>query len=1406
MKKTLLTIFLLITSLGFSQTPAAGPTIPPARNTWDVLSQYGSAYTNQAGVYFDSFGGSNIVGDVTLADNSVVKKYLAHSYSGIAPNGANNLNVAAMTRLHMDVWSPNFVSFKVKLEGTNGSNRELEVPFTKAQGSWNSYDLDLSTYSSGAGGVTLANLKWIVPVTFNPNNTTLYITNVYFYRPATVQPPTFSTTFAVPAKNVGDADFVLTPPTSNSTGAFSYTSSNTNVATIVNGNQLHIVGGGTSTITVNQAANGPYGSGSAIATFVASYPVPGPSPTPPARNSGTVVSMYTGNPPVYANPVGYNMIRAPWTGGTSSDFNFPNGTNTCIKLDNLGYFGYVTSAEPVRFSVVGMTKLHVDIYLNTPLSNLFVFLLSNGDQIYNTGPLVAGWNSLDINLSNYPGADLSNIYGFKFEQNVGPVLQMYLDNIYFYVAGSQPTISNFTVPASVFGGANFTITPPTSNSAGAFSYTSSNSAVATIVNGNQIQLVGIGSSTITANQAANGIYDAGSITASLVVSAPPLATAAPTPPARNTFDVISLYSNAYVMQSAPVWANSSNTTDELLQGNDTKKMSDFLVEIINFASTNVSQMTTLHMDIYTTDCTGLNIWLLNNGDRNAQIFPTLNGWNSIDIPLSTYSNAGLIMTGISLLKFESLNGPGKTVYVDNIYFYRPATLQPPTVGTFSVPTKNVGDADFSITAPTSNNTSPFTYTSSNTAVATINGSAIHIVGGGTSVITASQVSNGTFGPGSTTATFVVNFAAPSASPIPPARDPSRVVSMFTGTPAVYANAINLVRSSWTAATTMTTVPNGTNTALKIDNLGYIGLVNQGDVNFSAAGMTNLHLDIYVNSPFANMFFWLLSNGDQRRDIQNLTAGWNSINIDLSEFPGANIADIYGLKFEQNTSSTIQIYLDNIYFSNDTYYADVDGDGYGDLSSPTSASTQPVGYVINSTDCDDTNTAVYRTGFFYVDADNDGYYNGNATTTSLCYGAATPNGYTATIIGTDCNDANFEINANHVEVMANGIDDNCDGISDEVAPTSALQPSQCSATLSNIATAIYANQVSGAQGYRFQVTNGASVRTYDSASSSFNLLNLTGGATYATTYTIKVAVKTNNFWRAYSSACAITTPAIPATTKVITAQCGITLNSLSNTIYCDQVTAANQYRFEVSDGTNPARTFETAVNRFSLTNLAGGGAYATTYSIKVALRFGTLWQDYGTSCNVTTPLTPGTSNITPSQCGITISNSWTTIYATQVSEATGYRFEVVNGATTRYFDTAVSRFNLRNLAGAPPAANTTYVIRVAILYNSIYQPFGSSCSISTASVISRNATNDVTGFSVKTYPNPYADNFQLNLNTSSEESVEFKVYDMLGRQIDARIYTVSELADQQFGNLYPSGVYNIVVTQGDHVKTLRVIKR
>lgn len=81
-----------------------------------------------------------------------------------------------------------------------------------------------------------------------------------------------------------------------------------------------------------------------------------------------------------------------------------------------------------------------------------------------------------------------------------------------------PTISNFPNITKVSNAAPFQLTAPTSNSTGAFSYTSSNANVATIA-GDIVTIRGFGTSTITATQASdNANYGGGSITATLTTT------------------------------------------------------------------------------------------------------------------------------------------------------------------------------------------------------------------------------------------------------------------------------------------------------------------------------------------------------------------------------------------------------------------------------------------------------------------------------------------------------------------------------------------------------------------------------------------------------------------------------------------------------------------------------------------------------------------------------------------------------------------------------------------------------------------------------------------------------------------------------------------------------------------------
>jgi hypothetical protein len=82
----------------------------------------------------------------------------------------------------------------------------------------------------------------------------------------------------------------------------------------------------------------------------------------------------------------------------------------------------------------------------------------------------------------------------------------------------------------------------------------------------------------------------------------------------------------------------------------------------------------------------------------------------------------------------------------------------------------------------------------------------------------------------------------------------------------------------------------------------------------------------------------------------------------------------------------------------------------------------------------------------------------------------------------------------------------------------------------------------------------------------------------------------------------------------------------------------------------------------------------------------------------------------------------------------------------------------------------------------------------------------TSFEVTTYPNPYTNNFNLNVTSPSSEIVSVVVYDMIGRVLENHQENVSEINTLEFGTNYPAGVYNVIVTQGMEVETLRVIKK
>jgi len=133
-----------------------------------------------------------------------------------------------------------------------------------------------------------------------------------------------------------------------------------------------------------------------------------------------------------------------------------------------------------------------------------------------------------------------------------------------------------------------------------------------------------------------------------------------------------------------------------------------------------------------------------------------------------------------------------------------------------------------------------------------------------------------------------------------------------------------------------------------------------------------------------------------------------------------------------------------YCEEKTYYKDQDGDGYGDQSLSVVGCPAPAGFVLDDTDCDDSNANINPGVMeicdgidnncngqidedllidYFADADGDGYGDpGNSV--AACN---PPSGFITD--NTDCNDADDAVYPGAAEVC-DGLDNDCNGLIDE----------------------------------------------------------------------------------------------------------------------------------------------------------------------------------------------------------------------------------------------------------------------------------------------------------------------------------------------------------------------------------------
>jgi hypothetical protein len=375
----------------------------------------------------------------------------------------------------------------------------------------------------------------------------------------------------------------------------------------------------------------------------------------------------------------------------------------------------------------------------------------------------------------------------------------------------------------------------------------------------------------------------------------------------------------------------------------------------------------------------------------------------------------------------------------------------------------------------------------------------------------------------------------------------------------------------------------------------------------------------------------------------------------------------------------------------------------------------------------------------------------------------------------------------------------------------LSSVSCNTTLSSIYAGIYANIVSGVTGYRFEFTNNSTgaVQTIDRLVQYTHLTDLPT-FNYGTTYSVRVMLRKGTVWLGYYGAsCTVTSPSLTTTTgaaAIVSPACGSTLPTIYASIYTTPLSGVTGYRYRVTRSTPSGpevQILDKTVHFFNLTNLPTY-VYGTTYTVEVALKTtGLLYSDFGVPCTFTSP--------TPMMltCGTTVPATGTVFSSATLSSVTSYVFEVTNTLTSavQLIPRSVKSFPVSLITGYSPA--TTYDIRLAVVSTGVQSPFGPSCSIN--SIVSARfgdatATSTGTDFKAAGYPNPFETNFTLNVTTTSDEKVQVAVYDMIGKQLESKEVNATDANALEVGANYPSGVYNVVVSQGENVKSLRMIKR
>lgn len=318
-------------------------------------------------------------------------------------------------------------------------------------------------------------------------------------------------------------------PTGVQTTITGYTSSNTGVATIVNTNQVRIVGTGTTTITATVSSNAQWNS----TTFSFNLTINSDSSTTPSTDATYVkaTSLAVGETYLITSVDDTKLFK----GASDGSYVSINASSGVITDPNNAYSGYeftITQSGSKYCIIFNDGKYLLCDYSTSGNSTTgLVFESTKPSDSYLYSLTVTG-ERFEFMTAQRNSSSTSEVLYYKPESmggtgpdkfkiggsGVGIGVHLFLKTSSGTAKKTQsPYFSQGTISQSMATASGTMSVQSVQNAYGTVTYSSSNTSVATI-SGTTITIKGFGSTTITANAAGNDEYYAGSATYTLNIN------------------------------------------------------------------------------------------------------------------------------------------------------------------------------------------------------------------------------------------------------------------------------------------------------------------------------------------------------------------------------------------------------------------------------------------------------------------------------------------------------------------------------------------------------------------------------------------------------------------------------------------------------------------------------------------------------------------------------------------------------------------------------------------------------------------------------------------------------------------------------------------------------------------------